>query len=72
MTVKLIHKMSGIRGVADGDRMVETPALFITEWVDPQKFRVFFVNPKNCLVGMFITSSGRKPRRNKLLGVGRL
>ena len=34
------------RGVAAGGQMVATPALFITEWVDPQKFCVFFVkNP---------------------------
>ena len=29
------------RGVADEGRMVATPALFIAEWVDPQKYRVF-------------------------------
>ena len=54
------------RGVADGDRMVAAPALFITEWFDAQKCCVFFLLkiPKNLLVGMFATSNGRKPRRN--------
>ena len=31
------------RAVADGSRMVATLALFITELVDPQKFRDFFL-----------------------------
>ena len=34
------------RGVADGGRIVATLALFITEWVGPQKFRIFCKSQK--------------------------
>ena len=49
--------------------MVTTPALFKTEQVDPKKFPFLFSLTKKYLVSMF-TSSGRKPRKNRILEVG--
>ena len=73
LTGSMTNKMSSAGARRRGGWMVSTRALFITGWVDPQKFRLFLFKKisRNCFVGMFTTSSGRKPRRNKFLRVGR-